>query len=235
MLHYVMVVILSPEIKPGGRPQGGRMQRCGPRSVLRDGGALRAHVKEATMRETEQRRRGFGFTLIELLVVIFIIGALSALTMPYLSRGQGETNKARAVAMVRALDLGLEMFYDEHGFMPGREAPAGAEGEESNVISQVVAALNGAYMRISEKDLAVMEDGTPRPPTRRELDDTAVPKVILDPWGAPYVARENKSRERKEPWMRNKDFMDVYSTGRNMIDDTLLMTPAAENDDIGNW
>jgi len=180
----------------------------------------------------KSRKKEGGFTLIELLIVILIIGILATLTVGVVRIAQRKAAIAKASSVVGTLNQALQMYHEENGYLPGRESEAG-----ENVISEVVRALWGTYAKISEKDIGVIdvEGEPPRPATREELDDPEVPKVIVDPWGWEYIARENESKEKKEPWMRNKNFMDVYSRGPNERDDTFELVTGRENDDIGNW
>jgi len=186
--------------------------------------------RKCVSRKAVGRKRGF--TLIELLIVILIIGVLAGLTVRVVKVAQRKAAVAKAASMVRALNDGLQMYHEEKGYLPGRNEPAG-----TNVISEVIAEIRGSYARINEEDLGVIdaEDEPPRPATREEIDDPDVPKVVIDPWGWSYIAHENESKEKKEPWMRNKDFIDIYSMGPNEKDDTFELVEGAANDDIGNW
>ncbi len=177
-----------------------------------------------------------GFTLIELLIVILIIGILAGLTVGVVKIAQKKADHASASSMVNALNSGLKMFESDNGFLPGRDAPTDPYDEMSNVIAEVVAVMREGYAEIKDRDLCVIDaDGYPREATMDELDDRDIDKVIIDPWGSIYIARENQSKEKKEPWMRRKDFMDIYSKGPNERDDTAEMIEGGDNDDIGNW
>jgi prepilin-type N-terminal cleavage/methylation domain-containing protein len=179
-----------------------------------------------------------GFTLIELLIVILIIGILASLTVSIVNIAKKKAALARATAMVRAIGDGLDLYKSDKGSLPGRGSPADPEDFESNVIADVVAALRaGNYARISERDFGIVVDPgqPPVPATKEQVEDSDQLKVVVDPWGWSYIARENESKEKKEDWMHNKDGMDVYSMGPNMTDDTIPMVEGPSNDDIGNW
>ena len=68
--------------------------------------------------------------------------------------------------------------------------------------------------------------------TRKELHDPEIEKFILDSWGNPLIYRVNKGR-RLEAIMLNRHGFDLYSTGPDGIDQTILGEEGG--DDIGNW
>ena len=104
------------------------------------------------------------------------------------------------------------------------------------MIGRLVQELHGKYVKINAEDLGVIDgSGKPRQATAEELADPAIPKIVVDPWGESYIARENESREKKRTWMRNRNGMDIYSKGPNRRDDTLGEAKGPEDDDIGNW
>jgi len=186
------------------------------------------------MKRQKGFRTGAGFTLIELLIVIMIIAILAGLIVSAVGFAKRRAAIAKATSMVKTLSQALDLYKSDHGYLPGRDAPSDPLEPDSNVISEVVRAVRPQYAKISEKDLGVieMEDEPPRPATKEEIDDPDVDLVIIDPWGA---SRENDSKEKKEDWMHNKDFMDIYSIGPNGKDDTANMVQGKDNDDIGNW
>ncbi|HAV64415.1 MAG TPA: hypothetical protein DCY13_18860 [Verrucomicrobiales bacterium] len=63
------------------------------------------------------------FTLIELLVVIAIIAILAALLLPAVSRAKGNALRIKCVSNLRQLQLGLQMYADDHdGHVPPRNS-----------------------------------------------------------------------------------------------------------------
>lgn len=66
------------------------------------------------------RQRGFsaggaGFTLIELLVVVGVIGILTALLLPAVSRGRGMADRAVCLNNLKQLQLAWQVYTDDHG------------------------------------------------------------------------------------------------------------------------
>lgn len=59
-----------------------------------------------------------GFTLIELLVVISIIGLLSSIVLAALSSAKSKGNDARRLQDIHAIQLALELYYNDHGEYP---------------------------------------------------------------------------------------------------------------------
>ncbi len=178
-----------------------------------------------------------GFTLIELLIVILIIGILAGLIMGGLSLVRERANKAACTAMIHALDQAVQVYRDEAGSYPGMEAPVDPEDPASNVISMLVRVLQTKKLvQLKEADLYVMDAEDKLITASKEyVEDPDVELFVMDPWGEIYIARENESKTQKKSWMHNKDRMDIYSKGKNMVDDTVAETEGPENDDIGNW
>ena len=68
-----------------------------------------------------------GFTLIELLVVLMIIGALTAILVPTLSRAKENAKKTKCLSNVRQLQIALQLYADSNdGRVPSREYEEGA-------------------------------------------------------------------------------------------------------------
>ena len=181
--------------------------------------------------------RGSGFTLIELLIVILIIGILAGLIVSAVGIAKRKADEARARTMIKAFDSGLEMYKSNFGYLPGRGSPSDPYDPDANVIGELITELRGDYVKISQGDIGIYEaEGEqPRPAEKAEIEDDSLDKVVIDPWGWSYVARENESKEKKQDWMRNKDFMDIYSWGENQLDDTMEPVEGQSDDDLGNW
>ncbi|MFT5180105.1 MAG: type II secretion system protein G [Candidatus Paceibacteria bacterium] len=59
-----------------------------------------------------------GFTLIELLVVISIIGLLSSVVLASLDEARGKARDAKRVQDLKAIELALELYQNDHGEYP---------------------------------------------------------------------------------------------------------------------
>lgn len=66
------------------------------------------------MSATSEQRTADGFTLVELLVVIAVIGILSSLLLPVLSKSKAKARSIECLNHVRQLDLALLMYAADH-------------------------------------------------------------------------------------------------------------------------
>ena len=102
-----------------------------------------------------------GFTLIEIMVVVVILGLLAALVVPRIGPQVAEAQRTTAATQIRSLEDALEMYRMHNGFYPST--------------SQGLDALVTAP--------------TTSPVPRRYADGGYLKKVPDDPWGNPYVYR----------------------------------------------
>jgi len=69
-------------------------------------------------RNIKPRRPRPGFTLIELLTVVAIISLLMSILLPSLSRARDQAKRAAVAGMLKSIDGGLEMFYNDFSRYP---------------------------------------------------------------------------------------------------------------------
>lgn len=96
-------------------------------------------------RNIKPRRPRPGFTLIELLTVVAIISLLMSILLPSLSRARDQAKRAAVAGMLKSIDGGLEMFYNDFNRYPDsslRPDPIDWEGEASLTNS---VSLSGAH------------------------------------------------------------------------------------------
>ena len=140
-------------------------------------------------------------------------------------------------ALVRALDSGLRTYMEEEGMWPGQELLDGDGGANPRAIGVIVAELVGKnIVRVHPSSVWLTDNSGHllREAREDELLDYALPKAILDGWGTPLVLRFHVRNSEKAGTMRNPEFVDIYSKGPNMKDDTSVEN-VAPCDDIGNW
>jgi prepilin-type N-terminal cleavage/methylation domain-containing protein len=183
-----------------------------------------------------------GFTLVELLIVIAIIAILATLVVAGLGVANRQKDQTEAINTLSSIKTAIESYGFEEGVPPGCGGPL---TDESNDFPKLWTALmadppdggRGAPYFTSppkEKIVVVDEDaeGGFRPLSDDdELADPKVPKLVLDPWGNPYVYRCNLGQKKRQPFMKGKVY-DLYSFGENGKDDTRDEVEGEENDDI---
>jgi len=187
-----------------------------------------------------ERMRRRGFTLIELMIVISIIAVLASLVVVGITKAKQRANEVEVTSAISALETALKQYDAEKGILPGFDDPA---SPFTNSLPKILAVLIGdgartPYLEVSESKIFVEKEGVEkgfRQANQQEMYDPKVNKYILDPWGESFIARENRSKTKKEPWMKKPHFIDIYSKGPNREDETAQGKAAGESDDVGNW
>ncbi len=180
-----------------------------------------------------------GFTLIEILVVVAIISVLASIVTAGAFMAQERARQGVARVFIAAVTAALEDYALDTGRYPGWDRP-----DDENAFPALYEALCGLrpprggggpsapYMEFKHDSLLVEdEDGAFHAATLAEIRDPKVPKFVQDPWGNPYVYRENRMHANRKFAMRPGK-ADVYSTGRDRVDQT---ASGDKGDDIGNW
>lgn len=181
-----------------------------------------------------------GFTLIEILIVIAIISILASLSLAGVMAAKNHAKKSHALAFVATLGGQAEHYYQDIGAYPRAKGD-----DEENEFPALFEALcgerpphgnggpSGPYLTFRRAEVFVPdEDGESyRPATAAEIESPGISRYVLDPWGHPYVYRENRSRPPRPHRVRPRKF-DLYSLGADGIDQTRNGEPG---DDIGDW
>ncbi|MCI0651999.1 MAG: type II secretion system GspH family protein [Planctomycetes bacterium] len=195
-------------------------------------------------RPSSAARRGRGFTLIELLVVIAIIALLAAMIVGTVMKVQKEAQKAGAKQELSYFHTALERYLSDNNNYPGYADPA---EEDGNSLPAVITELYTKRHLLEDLkiDRIIVENNDDQEPYRKaspdEREDQSVAKYYEDPWGLPYVYRENKSKMKKEPWMINPQKYDLWSYGANNRDESAsgefkeTTDKPRGYDDVGNW
>ena len=124
------------------------------------------------MQETKKRKglmkRRSGFTLIEIMVVVVILGLLAALVVPRIGPQVAEAQRTTAQTQIRSLEDALEMYRLHNGFYPSTQ-----QGLD-----------------------ALVKAPTTSPVPKRYAEGGYIKKVPDDPWGNPYIYRNDNGRIR---------------------------------------
>ena len=107
--------------------------------------------------------RRSGFTLIEIMVVVVILGLLAALVVPRIAPQVAEAQRTTAATQIRSIEDALEMYRMHSGFYPTTQ-----QGLEALVTAP-----------------------TTSPVPKRYADGGYLKKLPDDPWGNPYVYRND--------------------------------------------
>ena len=113
-------------------------------------------------------RRRSGFTLIEIMVVVVILGLLAALVVPRIGPQVAEAQRTTAQTQIRSIEDALEMYRLHNGFYPGTQ-----QGLD-----------------------ALVKAPTTSPVPKRYAEGGYIKKVPDDPWGNPYIYRNDNGRIR---------------------------------------
>ncbi|MGA0334176.1 MAG: type II secretion system protein [Kiritimatiellia bacterium] len=150
-----------------------------------------------------------GFTLIEMLVVIAIITVLAGLLFPAVSKGILTAKRNKAAAEAKSIAGAIDMFYRDYGWMPDRPADQGFDDSEEDIDNQAEQSYfdeitpSDSNAPVTERIVAVLmaEPGTenvnPRKKVYLDLDTPITNKLILDPWGQPYVIKLDRNFDGK--------------------------------------
>ena len=177
--------------------------------------------------------------MIEILIVISIISLLASISLGGIVIARDRARKAEATTFIAGLNGAVERYFMDTGRYPGTEWKDGENAfpalYEAIFDEKPPAGRGGPgapYMDLKRDQVLVADgDGAYRRARSDEINDPAVHKFIQDPWGNPYIYRENRSRLPRRFTIRRAK-ADLYSTGPDGIDQTIL---GEQGDDLGNW
>ena len=158
---------------------------------------------------------------------------LASLTLVAVTEVRERANEAIARSQVALLANGLDLYRQDENEFPGQNESLPHEENRFPLLydallgtprPQGAGGRSAPYVHLKEEYVAVYDrrTGEHRMAKRREIHDDSVTKVLVDPWGNPFVYR-----------LRDVRTADLYSIGRNETDDTIALRD--DGDDIGNW
>ena len=171
-----------------------------------------------------------------------------------MSKAKQTAKKAQASTDINSFGVGLTTYYQDYNLYPGYQIEA---DPDKNAFPDLFEALLGQkppdgrggkgspYVEYKRENVCVLDpaaaeedednDGSPYVEADpADLNDPDVPKYLLDPFGNPYVYRENKSKRPKESYMINPAKYDLWSVGINGKNESADGYEKGV-DDIGNW
>src|ERR1043166_4499550 len=116
------------------------------------------------------RNSRLAFTLIELLVAIALIGILTALLAPALTRGKSSAQRVKCVSNLRQLGLAAHLYWDDNngnciGLAGWERAPKGSEfltpGQGCSIHTS-----RGAACKFAPRSITQRPNSRSRPPAR---------------------------------------------------------------------
>ncbi len=195
-------------------------------------------------RRSSQNQRGLGlrsakreggFTLVELLVVIAIIGILAGITYPAVESILERAKKHSTLALIDAIDSGLEMFKTDFGHVPYDNSDVTAPGQE--IPDSVEDRQEYARLWLLGLDYEGEPDGTHGDKSSKEVRDNKLwngayveiriekhldegnedcPYCFVDGWGNPlyfeFYDPEPKNSTTNKP-IFNINKWDIWSKG----------------------
>jgi prepilin-type N-terminal cleavage/methylation domain-containing protein len=142
--------------------------------------------------------RSVGFSLIELLTAIAVIGILTLLSLPALTRARDQADRTRASSNLRQIGIALHAYAtDNRGLLPGPMWPGQIPTLDPNREGRLVRSLQ-PYLGIPRNDTPVLVDLLIPPAFRRAVPESALAESrtyvlnmavrvdgspALDPWG----------------------------------------------------
>ena len=162
-----------------------------------------------------------GFTLVELLVVVAVIGILAAMTYAAINSAIGRAKKASTLALISALNTGIQNFRTDFGHVPydkddgtgeitnepewirlwllGIDNNGEPDGTIANKSSRAVrrnALWNGPYVEVREKSL-----------------DPDQQYIFVDSWNKPIYFEMGNADPNQDHRVFNVDRWDIWSLG----------------------
>ena len=171
-----------------------------------------------------------GFTLIELMIVITIIAVLAGLTAAIATAVQNRARRAKAEALIKAVDAGLERYYTDNGDYPwpSNEDETG----EVNDMNTKIGPARCLYQALSgDGDDSIVggtegSDGETEDPEVAYWEDIVAPRdrkgvpvytddgdyILTDPWNHPWQY-EIFDQEESDEYNQNTNNMtyDLWS------------------------
>ena len=165
------------------------------------------------------------FTLIELMVVVAVMATLAGLVFASM-HGMGQNAKRKTAGVrIAALELGLEMYRQDHGDFPVSETDPDLDPHEGAIVLyQALSGDGNTRLNLVGGEASIGELGSSQKAYMEQLDAKRNPsKMVLhngrdyfisDPWRQPFRYTRYEERGNRQSAQRNPASYDLYTHGK---------------------
>ena len=170
-----------------------------------------------------------GFTLIELLAVIAIMGILSAILLPALSKARIQAKKAATKTFIQQIEIALGMYEDDHGICPPDNHADNSHGSNAEalyyyLVEDLPGTTKDEYLDLRDSQICDKDTKTDHGSGSNELADSFGYPIQYD-WNSGTAGEVGEP----DAHTNQRNNFDMWSFGPNKTEDD------GDEDDINNW